>query len=231
MKILKSGGGLKVCFSAKEIAVLLVSRFFNKLFSEKSLKDEPYDSVVISDYVKKLAKDSVDSKDYELFASIMDLYYQFEKDCEFCFNLKQSYDPTKDKILNVDDLRKHTDDPPDVIVLYKGNYYEFELKRYRGELTYEALYSFIKKKIILHYSGKANYLVILQPRAFSTISPEIFSKLHKSLVIEKNQPGHIGLTLNVNNKEIYLIRVLPKLEQSKRNYDTEADIFSEILNS
>jgi len=66
MKILKSGGGLKACFSAKEIAVLLVSRFFNKLFSEKSLKDEPYDSDAISDYVKKLAKDSVDSKDYEL---------------------------------------------------------------------------------------------------------------------------------------------------------------------
>lgn len=231
MKILKSKEGLRVCFSAKEIAILLVSRFFNKLFSKESLKTESYDSTLIAEYIKKLAKDSVDSVDYELFVAIMDLYYQFEKECEFCFNLKSSFEPTKDKIQNIDDLYKFRDDPPDVIVLYKGNYFEFELKRYRGEMTYENLYSFVKKKIILHYSGKTNFLIILQPSIFSNVSLEIFNKIHEELLKEKNQPGHIGFTFNNNNSEIYLIRVLPKLEQSKRSYRTDADIFTELLNS
>lgn len=231
MKIIKFEGTLKVCYSAKEIATLLVSRFFNKLFSEKSLKNEPFDSEAVSAHIKNLANNTVDTKDYELYLAITDLYYQFDKDCDFCFNLKPSYNPDKDKILTVDDLRTYTDDPPDVIVLSKGKFYDFELKRYRGELTYEALFSFVKKKIILHYSGKANYLIIIQPKPFSTMTFSVFKDLHESLKKENNQPGYIGFTFNVNNKEIFLVRVLPILDQSKRLYNSETDIFSELLNS
>lgn len=231
MKIFKVGGQLRACFSTKEIATLLISRFFTKLFSVKKLRNEQYDSVAISDYIKKLAKDSVDSKDYEFFIAIQDLYYQFGKDCNFCFNLNNSFNPSKDKIQNIDDLYRCREDPPDVIVQYKGNFFEFELKRYRGELTFEELYNFVKKKIILHYSGKSNYLIILQPKPNSGISFDIFNKLHKQLKKAKNQPGIIGFLLNHDNREIILVRVFPKLEEYRRNYDTEANIFAEVLNS
>jgi hypothetical protein len=231
MKIFKVGGQLRVCFSAKEIATLLVSRFFTKLFSAEKLRDEQFDSLAVSDYIKKLANNSVDSKDYEFFVSIQDLYYQFKKDCNFCFNVNNSFNPLKDKIQNIDDLYRYREDPPDVIVQHKSNYFEFELKRYRGELTFEQLYNFVKKKIVLHYSGKSNYLVILQPEPNSGISFVIFKKLHEQLKKEKIQPGIIGFLLNHANREIILVRVFPKLEKSRRNYDSEADIFSEVLNS
>lgn len=230
MKILKIKGQLIACFSPKEITFLLVSRFFTQLFSAEKLKNEPYDSIVVSDYIKKLAKNSADSTDYELFTSVLDLYEQFEKNCEFCFNLKNTFNLQVNRITNIDDIYRYREDPPDVIVLYKNNFYEFELKRYREEFAFDKLYSFLKKKIILHYSGKSNFLVILQLKPNSNIDLNIFKKLHEKLKKETNQPGIIGFSLNKNNEEMILVRILPELDISKRSY-SEINIFAEILHS
>lgn len=148
MKIFKVNGQLKACFSSKEITNLLISRFFTQLFSAEKLKIEPYDSAVVSDYIKKLADHSVNSTDYELYTSILDLYEQFEKKCEFCFNLKNTTDLKTIKIASIQDLYRYRDDPPDVIIRYKNNFYDFELKRYRDEFTLDKLYVFLKKKIL-----------------------------------------------------------------------------------
>ncbi len=230
MKILKFKGQLKVCFSSKEIASMLVSRFFGRLFAAKEFKDQSYDSPVVSDYIKKLANLSADSTDYELFTSILDLYQQFEKNCEFCFNLKGAFNPKRDRITNIDDLNRYREDPPDVIVFYKNNFYEFELKRYRGEFTLDKLEIFLKKKIINHYSGKSNFLVILQLKPYTGIDLDIFRKLHESLKKEINQPGIIGFSLNCNNEEMLLVRILPQLDMSKRPYN-EVNELADILHS
>lgn len=230
MKILKVKGQLKACFSSKEIANLLILRFFTQLFSANELKNEPYDSSAISDYIKKLADQSVDSTDYELYTSILDLYEQFEKNCEFCFNLKNTFDPQTIKIASIGDLYRYREDPPDVIVRYKNNFYEFELKRYRDEFTFDKLYTFLKKKIITHYSGKSNFLVILQLAPNLNIDLNVFEKLHERLKKEINQPGIIGFSLNNNNKEMILVRVLPELNISKRPH-SEVNAFADILHS
>lgn len=229
MKLLKGKGQIIACFSSKEIANLLVLRFFSQLFSARKLDNEPYDSSVISDYIKTLADKTIDSTDYELYTSILDLYGQFEKNCEFCFNLKNISDPKTIQIVSIDDLYRYRDDPPDVIVRYKNNLYEFELKRYRDVFTFDKLYDFLKKKIIMHYSGKANYLVILQLQQNSNIDINIFKRLHERLKTETNQPGFIGFSLN-NNKEMILVRVLPELNISKRPF-SQVNEFAEILHS
>ncbi|MDP3948191.1 MAG: hypothetical protein Q8P87_00600 [bacterium] len=230
MKIFKADGQLKACFSSKEIASLLISKFFTQLFSAEKLKNEPYDSNVVSDYIKKLADHSVDSTDYEFFTSILDLYEQFEKNCEFCFNLKNTFNPNVNKITSIDDLYLYREDPPDVIVLYKNNFYEFELKRYRDEFTFDKLYTFLKKKIIMHYSGKSNFLVILQLKPNSNIDLNIFKELHKSLKKEINKPGIIGFSLNNNNEEMILVRILPELNMNKRPH-SEINALADILHS
>lgn len=230
MKILKGKGQLKVCFSSKEIAILLISKFFTQLFSANKLKNEPYNSKAVSDYIKRLSDQSVDSTDYEFFISILDLYEQFEKKCEFCFNLKSTFNPQIDNISSIEDLYKYREDPPDVIILYKNNFYEFELKRYRDEFSFDKLDAFLKKKIISHYSGKSNFLIILQVKPNSDIDLNIFKKLHKSLKKEKNQPGMIGFSLNNNNEEMILIRVLPELTINKRPHN-ETTVWAEILHS
>ncbi len=230
MKIFKSGGQLKACFSSKEIANLLISNFFSQLFSAEKLKNEPYDSSIVSDYIKKLSDQSVDSTDYELFTSILDLYEQFEKNCEFCFNLKNTFNSKVNKITSINELYRYREDPPDVIVFYKNNFYEFELKRYRDEFNFDKLRTFIRKRVIMHYSGKSNYLIILQLKPNSNIDFNIFKELHESLKKEINQPGIIGFSLNNNNQEMILIRILPEFNMSKRQYN-EANAFADILHS
>jgi len=228
MKIFKSEGQSKVCFSPKKIANFLISNFFSQLFSAEKLKNESYDSTMVSDYIKKLADQSVDSIDYELFTSILDLYEQFGKNCEFCFNLKNTFNPKVNKITNMNELYRYREDPPDVIVFYKNNFYEFELKRYRDEFTLKKLCIFVKKKILMHYSGKSNFLIILQLKPNSNIDLNIFRELHENLKKEVNQPGIIGFSLNNNNQEMILIRVLPELNMSKRQFN-EFNTFTDIL--
>ena len=229
MNIIRADGKIKIRISAKELVLLIISKFFNKL--TKKIVEGSYNDSEIPIYIKNLAKDSVDSTDYEFFTTILELYEQFEKKCDFCFNLKDSFDPLKNKIQTLDDLSRYREDPPDVIVYYQDNYYEFELKRYRDNLTFKSLYDFVKKKIILHYSGKSNYLILIQPSPYSVISFDIFKKLHEVIKKGGKQPGIIGFTLNNNNKEIMLIRVFPKLEMTKRKFRSEVDIFAEILHS
>lgn len=228
MKLIRTGEKLKICFSAKELTQLLIAKFFSDL--TKKIKEGSTSSLDISVYIKQLSDHSVDSTDYEFFTSILDLYELFEKNCEFCFNLKDTFNPQIDKITSIDDLYLYRDDPPDVIPRYKDKYYEFELKRYRKEFIFNNLYTFIKKKIILHYSGKSNFLVILQLKPNSSIDLNVFKKLHKDLKREKNQPGIIGFSFNNSNKEMILVRVLPELNMSKRPY-SEINTFADILHS
>jgi hypothetical protein len=231
MQILKSKEGYQARFSPKELSVLLAYRFFNKLLSTKHLKNEEYNSPAVSKHIGKLSKESVDSKEYEYYTAILDLYRMFSKDCTFSFKLNTSFNPTKDNIKNLDDLDSFKDDPPDVIVNYKENDYEFELKRYRGKMTFEALYEFVNRKIILHYSGKLNFLIILQPNVDRSLSLDLFKDLHDNLIKEKNQPGYIGFSFNHENKEIITIRVLPKLEMDKRLYIHENDNFIDLFSN
>ncbi len=220
MDIRRSGGQYKACFTAKEIASLLVSSFFKSLFSASHLHNEPYDSEAVSEYIKGLAKHSVDSKDYELYIAIQDLYYMFEKDCLFCFNLNTKFILNTSTITNLTDLYKYrSDDWSDVIVLYKNMFYEFQLKRYRGKIISKEIISFVKKKIIDHYSGKENYLIILQPSEHGLIPNDFFKEIHESLKKEATNPGIIAFLFNHDSKEKLLVRVFPNLEQFKLPFD------------
>ncbi len=230
MKILPYNGKLTACFSAKEITSLLISKFFTQLFSNEELRNESYDSVKVSNYIKELSKQSIDSKDYEFYTGILDLYELFEKNCELCFYLKTTFNPKINQIVSIDDINSYREDPPDIIAKYKGNLYEFELKRYRDEFSFDKLSDFLKKKIIRHYSGKQNFLVILQLKPNSSINLDIFRQLHEELRFEKNQPGIIGFSFNKRNEEIVLIRILPELNISKRPYN-EVNLINEIINS
>lgn len=231
MLVLKSIEGYRLNLSAKELAQICISSFFTELISNKNFQDKPYDSKEVKDFISELSKKSIDSKDYEYYVALLDLYQTFEERCEFCFKLKSSYDPKRHNIKTLKDLEKYKNDPPDVIVRYQEIDYPFELKRYRGNVTFNDIYTFIKKKIIDHYSGTLNFLIILQPSNGLAVDLDIFRQIHKRLMTEKNQPGYIGLTFNHDNREVITVRVLPKLEKYTRPYKQEADLFSDLLNS
>lgn len=231
MYFTKSLDGYQLCLTATELAQMNIVGFFIKLFSNKSLHDKPYDSKEVKNFISKLAKGSVDSKEYEYYVALQDLYSAFEKNCDFGFKLKRNFDPKRHIIKTIEDLEKFRDEAPDVIVKYKKSDFPFELKRYRGRVVFNDLYNFIKKNIVDHYSGKQNFLITLQPTDGTMIDLNTFKLIHEKLKNEKNQPGHIGLSFNHDNKEIVTVRVLPKLEKYVRPYNSETDLFSDLLHS
>lgn len=231
MEIIKPTDGYKLCLSAQELARMNVVSFFIKLFANKNLHDKQYDSKEVKEFISKLSKNSIDSKEYEYYMATLNLYHAFEKNCDFCFKLKRNFNPDQDMIKTIEEIEKFKDDPPDVIVRYKKSDYPFELKRYRGKITFDDIFNFIKKKIIDHYSGKQNFLIILQSSSGSKIDLSIFKRIHEQLKNEKNQPGYIGLTFNHDNMEIVTVRVLPNLDKYTRPYKPETDLFTDLLNS
>jgi len=229
MQIFLANHQYRACFTPKEIVTLLVSNFFNSLFSAQHLYKEPYDATVVSEHISYLADRSVNSKDYELYVAIQDLYYLFEKDCLFCFNLDRSFDAKRDSIASLGDLYKfRSDDWSDVIVLHRGKFLEFQLKRYRGEMMANKIFEFIRTKIINHYSGKENYLIILQPQRYSEITSDLFSDLHKLIKNESRDPGIVALLFNHASIEKLVVRVFPKLDQIKLPLD-ESEVFIELF--
>lgn len=229
MIILKVDGKLRACFTAKELSILIVSKFFSSLLGK--ISNKPYNETEVTMYVKRLADNSVDSTDYEFFISILDLYKQFNKECDFCFNLNGKFNFKKDTIKTLDELSRFREDPPDVIVKWRDNFFEFELKRYRGILTVDSLFSFIRDKIIMHYSSYSNFLIILQPKPMAKLSLNVFKDIHTRIKRLNRHNGIIGFSLNNNNKELILARVSPKLEIYRFPFENETSLLSEIVNS
>lgn len=90
-------------------------------------------------------KTSNDTDDHEIFASIFTFVDFYELGSEICFELKDSFNTNKDKIITLNDLNNFRSDPPDFIIKSNDGYREFELKRYRDGLTTDEVFSFLKQ--------------------------------------------------------------------------------------
>lgn len=213
----KSDLKLKICFTPQELAVLLLTKDIlavtNIAKNNLSNLDEAKKLTV------KLAKVSANSKDYELFTAIFVLYDLFDSTCQFCFNLNSKFSLNKGRINKLEDLEKFKEDTPDVIVYHQNGFYDFELKRYRGKLNVDALFDFINKKIISHYSDhNRNYFIILQPEAYKQLPQNLFKNLNIKLNKLKRNFGMIAISLNNNNKEMLTVMVYPDLKIFKSQF-------------
>lgn len=216
-----------MCFTKKDLGILIFLKFMSSILNKTH--NNINNNNEINTYIKKLADDSIDSQDYEYWEAISDLSKQFTDDCELCFVLKDKVNLKIDVIKTLDDLTRLRDESPDVVIKNKDGLFEFELKRYRGDLTTDSLYSFIEQKIIKHYSGLTNYLILLQPKPNSTVSNSMFVDIHTRLKDWKNFSGIIGLSFNHNNKEMILVQVMPKLLKSKYDINDETQMWVEIF--
>lgn len=230
MSIIKTNGSLQASFSDHELTTMIISKFFANL-SDGLIRNE-YTLETISEHIKKLANKSVDdTTEYEYLTAILELKEQFDNDCKFNFKLKDSFNPKKDIIKNIEDLNRFKIDPPDVIISFKDNLYEFELKRYREELDLDHLFAFIKNKILDHYSIKANYFIILQPKLFMEFKFSIFEELSQKIKNENKDIGIISLSMNNNNTEMITTQLFPKFESWKRPYKKETVEIAEMLHN
>jgi hypothetical protein len=228
MKYYKTNQQLKVCFTAQELACLILSEDLSAIIKIARNNLQNLDGAKI--LTNKLAQKSANSKVHEYFVAIFDLYELFNNDCQFCFNLNDRFNQASNNIITLDDLEKYKEDPPDVVIYFQKNFYDFELKRCREELSVKSLLDFIKKKIITHYSDhNCNYFIILQQITNSALNLDIFKKLHKKLNKLKRNLGKIAFSLNNNKKEMLLINVFPKLTISKRPFVPGSEYLKKIL--
>lgn len=223
MNLYKINTKLAVCFTAKELADLLMWPVELALLHkslEARLEGKKIDDETLRESVLQLGKDSANSKDYEYWTAIFSLHEDFGKNCEICFYLKDTFNPHRDLITTNADLEKFKQDPPDVMLKHKSSgYAEFELKRYRDKLNEDGLLTFIKNKI-LRYSVPFNYCIILQHTAGTEMPQMIFENLHKRIeeLTIKRDLGKICFIFNANNQYMIFAHVYPKLYVYKQPF-------------
>jgi len=225
----KSDLTIKVCFTAKELANLLLTK------DHSGIVDIATQNINYSKKVKKifaLSSKTANSSEYEYFVALFSLYELFDKKCKFCFNLKNSFNYSTDKIVTIDDLKKYKNDPPDIIVKDKNNLYDFELKRYRGVLNVNSVFDFLSKNIFKHYSSHdRNYLVILQMNPYSKISSNIFQELHDKLCMNDFGLKKLAFYFNSNNQKMIIVSIWPKLYFVERPFIPHIQLLQKIINN
>ncbi len=235
MKLSKANTQLMACFTVKELVDLLMWPVELSLLNETlnaRLEGKKIDDATLGELAIEWGKSSADSKDYEYWSAIFSLYEDFGDDSEICFYLKDTFNPHKDSIASYSDLEKFKQDPPDVIIKNKLNgYAEFELKRYRGELSEEGLVTFIKNKI-LRYSVPFNYCIILQHTSGTVMPQMLFENLHKEIkkLPLKRDLGNICFIFNANNQHMIFAHVYPELDVYKQPFNSGSDQVKKLMN-
>lgn len=214
----------RVCFTPKEFLELVLSK---KTIHILKLHLQKHSN--IEEQVKEDASKTANSRDYEYYVAFFDLFELFEEDCNFCFNLKSSFNKSKDKIITLEALRKYTDDPPDIIVEKEGAYYEFELKRYRDALDTKDFENFVHEKLLKKYLAKRNYLVLIQSESDNEIDPIVFENVHQSIKESGKDLGRIAFSFNAMNEKQIIVTVWPELHQQSRPFTTGSEAANKIL--
>ncbi|KKT31873.1 MAG: hypothetical protein UX04_C0003G0067 [Microgenomates group bacterium GW2011_GWF2_45_18] len=222
------------CFTVKELIDLLLLpvelSLLNKTL-EVRLEGRIINNIILRDLAMKWSKNSVNSKDYEYWVAILLLYEDFGEDSEICFYLKDTFNHYKDTITSYTDLEKFKQDPPDVIIKNKfTGYAEFELKRYRDEVSEKGLISCIKTKI-LRYSVAYNYCIILQNTSESELTLKIFENIHETLIkLSLNRDlGKICFIFNANNQHMIFAHVFPDFIVFKQPINSGSDQVKKFL--
>ena len=234
MNLRKVNTKVMACFTLKELVGLLMwpveVSLLNKTL-EARLEGKIIDDSALGDSVLSWSKDSANSKDYEYWTAIFSLYEDFGEGSEICFFLKDTFNHHKDSITSYSDLEKFKQDPPDVVIKNRLNSYaEFELKRYRGELSEGGLVTFIKNKII-SYSVPFNYCIILQHASGTLLPQMIFENLHKEikkLPIQRDL-GDICIIFNANNEHMIFAHVYPRLNVYKQPFSSGSDQVEKLM--
>lgn len=228
MNIHQFNGKLIACFSKSELMQFLKEEKLPALMREMEMHGVSMNDLVedlrnnnlerckeLSDAV---GRDIAKTDDHEIFVSwniFLPFLNLFDRDSEVCFELNNRFVATKDMIANMDDLKKFRDQATDgdFIIKSKDGFRVIQLKRFRGKLSHQSLYEFIKGQLAKYGKslGMTNLLVLLQS-SDSAVDEREFKALHLCLKSEQLEiKGEILLAYNENNENSVLVRVYPDI--------------------
>lgn len=208
-----------VCFSKTELQSIFEVAKKTELFAEMTkqkisfgdLRDEPEKMKNLTSTISD--RTSNDRDEHEIFASIFVFADFYEIGSEICFELKDTFNINRDKIITLQNLNYFRNDPPDFIIKSSDGYREFELKRYRDGLTTDEVFNFLEKKI-KHYGnglGTMNLLLVLQSSG-SDVSNIDFHELSSRVnLLSPRFQGQVLISYNENNIEMVINQVFPDI--------------------
>jgi hypothetical protein len=214
-----------VCFSQQELGAIYKAGKINDLKKEMAARKVSLGDIANDRSKMKEIADAVgdrgaaDRDEHEIFASRFIFTYFYGKDSEVCFEMRDEFNPTRDKIASLEDLigfRKVATDS-DFMIRAKDGFRNFQMKRYRGELDTQSLFEFIVNKVA-HYAnnlGDTNLLVQIQGPDYARMDVN-FHELHDKIKSEGFRfLGQILISYNDNNKSQVIIQVHPELTETK----------------
>lgn len=220
MKISKVNGKFIACFSRAELIRLhrfsMKQEFLKEMRQQNlTLADIESPSEAITKLVQEKAKKDAEYGNFhEILLSLYIFLDFYQGNSKVCFELTDRFNPSKDKIDTIENLQKFRtiDTDSDFIIESNDGMRNFQLKRYRGNLTTNDILAFIKQQLD-HYGGdlgKMNLLIVLQPSDPNSMIG--FEALHKKLKTSGlSFRGHILISFNSSNKKDILIQVYPDL--------------------
>lgn len=210
INLFKIKGKQFICFSKESLLAL-----FNISKKSELVEIIKNTNIPFSQLITKLSnKTSSDRDEHEIFVALFILIDFYEEGTEICFEMRNDFNPNKDKINIIRDLNKFRDNGTDTDFIFKSknDLRFFQLKRYRGNLNTESLFDFIKNKI-KHYGdlGTINLLILLQ--SIDDGSPNFdFHVLHERIkLLNLKFGGEILILFNNANKINTIINIYPDL--------------------
>lgn len=186
-----------------------------------SFQEMQADSAKVHEVVDSVNAEMLKDKDeVELFIALFCHLGAYPDGSDVCFALKDDVDPRKKKINTLDELKSSIKEssPTDFAIMSDDGLRQFQLKRYRGNLTTADLFEFIEKKIN-HYGkdlGSSNLLVLLQPEEGSEgdIDWDELNTRIKTIGIKSD----IQVVISFNEKNEYdvIISVYPEVVANRR---------------
>jgi len=223
MNITKLSSKNIVCYTKDELKnifeiskkIELVDEMEKQGISMQSLASDPNKMKTLAGNISE--KTLKDTNDHEIFASVFVFVDFYGSGSEICFELKDSFNKDKDKIITLGDLNNFRSDPPDFIIKSSDGFREFELKRYRKGLNTDEIFQEVKKRIEHYQNGLGNtsLLFVLQSPE-GDISKVNFEELNLRIkALNPKFRGQVLISYNEANREMVINQVLPNLTTTR----------------
>lgn len=221
-------------FDKKDLLDLFYSKVTSSTFEELSarevvLSDLQDDKVLMKEVADKVVAKGIKHKeDIEIFVAL-DFALTFCPDNAQIYFVIKSGVQSKSIIINsIDDFKSVVEEKTiiDFGIYFNGEFRQFQLKQYRGELTTENILESIVKNIKSYGDniGEVNLLVSLQGDAQSKsfqVSDINFGQINKGLLANGYTfTGQVLIAYNEQNKKHIINQVYPKLTTSQREIAT-----------
>lgn len=213
-----------ICYEKKELEKLFKASMSHKIERKLANLGIPMGALInnfqkieqlIDGIIKRTAQDR---DEHEIFFAIYVMSNFYDEEVNIGFKMKSGYNPERDNIHSMDDLIsfRQIDTDYDFIIQTRDGFRMMQLKRYRGELSTESIFAFLKGKIKGYGNnlGDTNLLILIQPNKDFDVATLDLEQLNVNIqTLNLSFRGQIILAWNERNVNNLLVQIYPELRK------------------